>query len=52
MEYTEEEFDTVLAELVEKESGILQIPGIHEIMAKYLNNEVLDIIKERQLTEV
>lgn len=43
-----EQFDSILAELVEKEPGILGIPGVYEIMSEHFNNEVLEIMEQRR----
>lgn len=48
---TQEDFDTILVELLQAEphAGVLlHIPGIYEIVAEEYNNAVLDEWKRRQ----
>ena len=45
---TQEEFDSILAEIVETTPGIIQIPGVYEILAEHFNNEVLDRWEQSQ----
>ena len=50
---TQEDFDYALFELVREmydnnPADMLTVPGVYEIMAEYLNNEVLEYIEEHQ----
>jgi len=49
-EMTQQDFDEILLSLVgEMYAGdILYMPGVYEIVAEELNNEVLDLWRERQ----
>lgn len=43
-ECTDEEFDTILSDIMDEEKGssFLSIPGIYELVAEHFNNEILD----------
>jgi len=46
---TSEKFDEILSEIVMANKGdLLDIPGIHEILSEYYNNEVLEAFDEDQ----
>ena len=54
---TQEEFDLALFDLVREmydnnPADILTVPGVYEIMAEYLNNEVLERIEEEQAEDM
>ena len=44
---TTEMFDAKLAELLDEMSGggILQIPGVYEVVSEHLNNDVLEALE-------
>ena len=49
---TDEEFDTALFDYVREEfddnpANLLLIPGVYEIVAEHLNNEVLEYIEQK-----
>ena len=48
---TDEEFDNILAELMDEDgpaSALLSIPGIYEVVSEYYNNDILDMWERRQ----
>ena len=50
MEITQDEFDSILVEMLSEMSGdiLLSIPGVYEILAEELNNDVLSTWQARQ----
>jgi len=51
MEYTNEDFDRVLGEIMDegKASDLLAVPGVYEVVSDHFNNEVLDRLdRERE----
>ena len=52
---TDEQFDSKLAEILSGMDGeaLLQIPGLYEVVAEELNNEVLEALEanERRYTK-